>query len=137
MRHLIFFSTILLTFARCTDKYPDEFYGTYSINDSFKIRFSKLTFYHDNVYSFYGHTCLSGNRDSGEYKLIHDTLIFKSFNVNRADIDSFLKPLTGFKFVYREDTIAYFNKTIFPDKSIQIDTTFWTKDKGGRKPTRH
>ncbi len=126
-RHFILTILTSLLFSSCqTNEPPKEFYGTYSISDSFHILFSKLNFYHDNIYSYYAHGCLAGNRDSGEYKLVKDTITFKSFNLRLAD-SSIVKPLTGCKLIYKKDKIYLINRHVFPDKHIQIDSSCWTK----------
>lgn len=116
-----------LLFSSCETNEPTkEFYGTYSINDSFHVLFSKLIFYHDNIYSYYAHSCLAYNRDSGEYKLVKDTITFRSFNLPLADT-SIVKPLTGCKLIYKKDKIFLISRRVFPNKTKQIDSSCWTK----------
>ncbi len=124
---LLLFVAILL--LNCADKHEKGFYGTYYHNDSINIQSSRINFYPNNIYSFNSSSCLSRNRDSGEYKLNKDTIYFKSINLHFVDsIMNPIKPLTGYKFIYKEHKVFYINRHIFPDKTITIDTTCWTKD---------
>jgi hypothetical protein len=122
---------IAIFFSRCTNHYEKNFYGTYIINDSVHIFFSKLTFYPENTYSFYSSSCLSSNHDTGSFVVYKDTICFTSFDLIKRDTN-LARSLTGKKFIYQKDKIYYFNSKAFPDHRIHTDTTCWKFDHRSR-----
>lgn len=128
---LLFAIFILAFWASCTNHYEKEFYGTYTVNDTVNILFSKITFYPQNTYSFRWSSCLNSNRDSGSFVLDKDTIYFTSCNKERDKSDAekhrhYNKTLTGEKLIYQRDKIAYIHNR--PNDSIVNDTIYWKKD---------